>query len=457
MSQSLTIVNPANGVTTGTVPQDDAASIAKKYQEARAAQPAWAQKPLSARIAILTQFKSHVSDALEKLAHTTTGETGKPITQSRNELRGLLRRIDFFLTETESVLQTAEVHTEAGLAERISLEPLGVIGNISAWNYPYFVGSNVFIPALLTGNAVLYKPSEYATQTGLALTHLLIESGVPSEVFAPVIGRGDVGALLLQQPLNGVFFTGSYATGVRVATAAAGQLMKVQLELGGKDPIYVTDDVDIANVAAATADGAFYNAGQSCCAVERIYVHEAIHDAFVEAFVDTIRGFVIGDPLDDATYIGPLTRAEQLAVLADQVADAVNKGATLRIGGNRIERPGNYFAPTVLTDVDHRMKVMRDESFGPIIGIQKVHSDAEAMACMADTPYGLTAGVYSRTVERAQPILQAMQTGSVYWNCCDRVSPGLPWSGRGHSGIGSTLGKAGIAAFVQPKAWHLRG
>jgi acyl-CoA reductase-like NAD-dependent aldehyde dehydrogenase len=457
MSQALTIVNPANGVTIGTVPQDDAASIARKYQAARAAQPNWAHLPLSARIDILTRFKTRVSDELESLANTTTGETGKPITQSRNEIRGLQGRIDFFLKETESVLQTAVVHTEAGLAERISLEPLGVIGNISAWNYPYFVGSNVFVPALLTGNAVLYKPSEYATQTGLALTQLLIESGVPSDVFVPVIGTGQVGAMLLQQTLNGVFFTGSYATGVRVATAAAAQLMKVQLELGGKDPIYVTDDVDVASVAAATADGAFYNAGQSCCAVERIYVHEAIADTFIEAFVDTVRGFVIGDPLNDATYIGPLTRAEQLAVLADQVADAVNKGAELRIGGNRIERPGNYFAPTVLTNVDHRMKVMCDESFGPIIGIQKVRSDAEAMARMSDTAYGLTAGVYSRTIERAQPILQAMQTGSAYWNCCDRVSPRLPWSGRGHSGIGSTLGKAGITAFVQPKAWHLRG
>ncbi len=457
MSQTLTIVNPAKGVATGTVPQDDAASIATKYQSARSAQPAWAQKPLSARIEIIARFKARVSDTLEKLALTTTMETGKPITQSRNELRGLLLRIDFFLKETESVLQTAEVYTEAGLAERISLEPLGVIGNISAWNYPYFVGSNVFVPALLTGNAVLYKPSEYATQTGLALTQLLVESGVPSDVFAAVIGTGDVGALLLQQPLNGVFFTGSHATGVRVAKAAAAQLMKVQLELGGKDPIYVTDEVDVTSVAAATADGAFYNAGQSCCAVERIYVHEAIHDAFVEAFVQTVRGFVIGDPLDDATYIGPLTRSEQIAVLRDQVEDAVSKGATLCIGGNRIERPGNYFAPTVLCNVDHRMKVMRDESFGPIIGIQKVRNDAEAMACMADTPYGLTAGVYSRTIERAQPILQAMHTGSVYWNCCDRVSPRLPWSGRGHSGVGSTLGKAGIAAFVQPKAWHLRG
>jgi len=457
MSHTLDIVNPATGTTIATVAQDDAGSIARKFQAARSAQPAWAQTPLARRLEILGRFREGVSSSLEELALITTTETGKPISQSRNELRGLLGRIDFFLKETAGVLQATEVHQESGLVERISLEPLGIVGNISAWNYPYFVGSNVFVPALLTGNAVLYKPSEYATQTGLALTQRLLEAGVPSEIFAPIIGTGDVGALLLQQPLNGVFFTGSYPTGVRVATAAARGLMKVQLELGGKDPIYVTEDVDVASVAAATADGAFYNVGQSCCAVERIYVHEAIHDAFVEAFLETVRGFVIGDPRDDTTYIGPLTRAEQLAVLSDQVADAVNQGAKLCVGGQRLDRVGNYFAPTVLTNVDHRMKVMRDESFGPIIGIQKVRNDAEATACMADTPYGLTAGVYSRTLERAQPILDAMPTGSVYWNCCDRVSPRLPWSGRGHSGIGSTLGKAGIAAFVQPKAWHLRG
>jgi acyl-CoA reductase-like NAD-dependent aldehyde dehydrogenase len=208
--------------------------------------------------------------------------------------------------------------------------------------------------------------------------------------------------------------------------------------------------------AEATADGAFYNTGQSCCSVERIYVHERVHDQFVEAFVETVKGFVVGDPLDDRTYIGPLTRAAQIAVLEDQIADAEAKGGKVAVGGHRLARKGNYFEPTVVTGADHRMKLMVDESFGPVIGIQSVGGDDEAVGLMNDTTYGLTAGVYAKDRARAEPILEKVNAGSAYWNCCDRVSPRLPWSGRGHSGVGSTLSKEGIVAFTQPKAWHLR-
>jgi acyl-CoA reductase-like NAD-dependent aldehyde dehydrogenase len=254
-----------------------------------------------------------------------------------------------------------------------------------------------------------------------------------------------------------VFFTGSYGTGRKIAEAAGKGMMHLQLELGGKDPVYVAEDVDVAAAAAATADGAFYNAGQSCCSVERIYVHASIHDAFVEAFVAEVKGFVVGDPMDEKTYIGPLTRAPQLELLAHQVADARAKGAHLVTGGHRIDRKGHFFEPTVLTKVDHSMAVMREESFGPIIGIQKVRDDDEAIAMMNDTEYGLTAGVYTKDGARAQRILSDVDAGSAYWNCCDRVSPRLPWSGRNHSGLGTTLSKSGILAFTRPKAWHLRG
>jgi len=332
-----------------------------------------------------------------------------------------------------------------------------VVANISAWNYPYFVGSNVFVPALLTGNAVLYKPSELASLTGQAIAEMLWGSGVPEEVFGLVLGGGEVGAALVDLPIDGVFFTGSYATGRAIATAVAGRMIPVQFELGGKDPVYVCDDVDIATAAASLADGAFSNAGQSCCSVERIYVHRSIADAFVDEFVATVESFVIGDPTDEATYVGPLTRPAQIEVLEAQVADAVAKGATVRAGGSRVEgAAGPWFAPTVLTDVTHEMDVMRDESFGPIIGIQSVTDDDEALALMRDTEYGLTAGVYATDEPRATELLDRVDAGSVYWNCCDRVSPRLPWSGRGHSGVGSTLSRSGILAFTRPKAWHLR-
>lgn len=454
---TLKILNPANGEVAGTLPADDAKSVRAKYDRARSAQPEWARVRLKSRLDMIARFRERVVAETERLAQVLTLEVGKPIRQSRNELKGLLPRLDFFIEQAPSVLSARKVHTEQGLEERISHEPLGVVANVSAWNYPWFVGANVFVPALLAGNTVLYKPSEFASLTGTEIARLLYASGVPQDAFIPVIGGGDVGAELVEQPVDGIFFTGSVATGKRIAEAAGKRMVKLQLELGGKDPIYVCEDVDVKAAAAALADGAFYNTGQSCCSVERIYVHDSIHDAFVEAFVGEVRGFRRGDPTDDTTYIGPLTRAAQLDVLEAQVKDAVAKGAKLLTGGARVKGPGNWFEPAVLVDVKNDMAVMRDESFGPIIGIMRARDDAEAVRLMNDTRYGLTAGVYAKDRDRAENILSQLHAGSVYWNCCDRVSPRLPWSGVGDSGIGLTLSTYGIETFTRPKAWHLRG
>ena len=453
---TLKITNPADGTSIAEIPADDAAGVAAKAARARRAQPAWQATPLAERSAVVARFRAAVAAEIETLARTLTQEVGKPLAQARNELNGFLGRIDFFLAEVERTIASEPVFADGGMRERIDHDPLGVVANISAWNYPYFVGGNVFVPALLTGNAVLYKPSEFATLTGLHIDRLLHAAGVPADVFVTVVGAGDVGAALLEQDVDGVFFTGSVTTGARIAAAMGSRMVRLQLELGGKDPTYVADDADPKAAAESLADGAMYNTGQSCCSVERIYVHERIHDAFVEHFETVVRGFTVGDPLADGNYIGPLTRRPQLDVLEAQVADAVAKGATLVAGGKRIARAGNWFEPTVLTNVDHTMAVMRDESFGPIIGIQKVASDDEALALMNDTRYGLTAGVYTRDEARAARLLRQVRAGSVYWNCCDRVSPRLPWSGVGDSGVGLTLSTYGIQTFTRPKAWHLR-
>jgi acyl-CoA reductase-like NAD-dependent aldehyde dehydrogenase len=453
----LHVINPAHGGVIAELPEDTHDSVVAKYRAARAAQPAWAATPLATRLAAIRRFRAGIVEHLERLAAVLTSEVGKPIKQSRNELNGLLPRLDFFLAQAEAALAPRQVFDDSGMRETITHEPLGVIANISAWNYPYFVGSNVFVPALLAGNAVLYKPSEYATLTGLEIGNLLHASGVPQDVFSVLVGGGRVGIELLKEPVDGVFFTGSYGTGKRIAEAVASRMIKVQLELGGKDPTYVCEDVDVAAAAASLADGAMYNTGQSCCSVERIYVHESIHDAFVAAFVKEVQGFKVGEPTDESTYIGPLTRAQQVKVLQMQVADALAKGAKVLVGGHALNHPGgHWFAPTVLVDVDHDMAVMREESFGPIIGIQKVADDAEAVRLMNDTDYGLTAGVYTRDEARARRLLAQVHAGSVYWNCCDRVSPRLPWSGVKHSGVGLTLSTEGITAFTRPKAWHLR-
>lgn len=435
--------------------------VAEAYAAARAGQPAWAERPLADRLACLATFRSLVEERQERLATLLTADMCKPISQARGELRAVLGRIDFFLDHTERVVAPETVLDHgASLREIITHDPLGVIANISAWNYPWFVGSNVFVPALLTGNAVLFKPSEIVPATGAAIAELLHESGVPDDVFVLVPGGPEVGAALIEQPVDGVFFTGSYPTGLRIAQAVSQRMIPVQLELGGKDPVYVTDDVDVATAAAGLVDGAFYNAGQSCCSVERIYVHQAVYDEFVPRFVAAVDALVVGDPNEESTDLGPLARPQQLAVLDAQVADAVERGATVLTGGSRLAdppTPGAWFAPTVLVDVDHTMAVMRDESFGPVIGIQSVSDDEEAVALMDDTSFGLTAGVFGRDEARARAVLARVDSGSAYWNCCDRVSPRLPWSGRHHSGIGSTLGTAGIAAFTRPRGWHLRG
>ncbi len=432
----MKILNPATGAVIADIPEDGAFAVRKKYERARAAQPAWAATPIKKRVAAIRAFRAHIVAKHDALARTLTQEVGKPIRQSKNELNGLLKRIDFFVAEAARVLRDEKVYVDEKqkLEERISHEPLGVIANISAWNYPYFVGSNVFVPALLAGNAVLYKPSEFATLTGRHIAETFHEAGIPADVFIAVIGSKAAGAALLRQPIDGVFFTGSYATGAKIGAAAGRKI-----------------------TAAGIADGAFYNTGQSCCSVERIYVHEKIHDAFVAAFVAEVKGYKIGDPMYETSYIGPITRRPQLEVLRHQVADAKRKGAKLLTGGDVIRRKGNWFAPTVFVNVDHRMALMRDESFGPIIGIQKVKDDSEAIGLMNDSEYGLTAGVYTPDEKRARRILTQVHAGSAYWNCCDRVSPRLPWSGVGHSGIGLTLSTYGIQTFTRPKAWHLSG
>lgn len=453
----LKITNPATEELIDEINEDNKESIKKKYDLLRSGQPAWSATELKKRMDCIRLFDQFLDDAKEELAKTLTTEMGKPLPQSYNELRGARNRIKFFLDNAEKWLRDEWITTEGATREKISYEPLGIIANISAWNYPYLVGVNVFIPALLGGNAVFYKPSEYATLTGLAIQKLLYRAGIPGDAFQLVIGKGDVGALLLDLPLDGYFFTGSYRTGKLIAEKAAGKLVPCQLELGGKDPLYVMDDVgDISKVAADALEGVVYNNGQSCCAVERIYVHENIYDRFVEAYLEQAAKLKVGDPLDPDTDLGPLSRQEQKQFLLDQVTDAKSKGAKVITGEHDSPRKGYFIAPIVLTNVNHRMRIMKEESFGPVVGIQKVRDDQEALQLMQDTEYGLTAAIYSSSFERAEALMKQMNTGTVYWNCCDRVSATLPWSGRKHSGLGATLSYQGIRAFVQPKAYHIR-
>ena len=453
----MDIINPATGVVISTIKSDTKKTLNSKLETLRKGQKSWIKTTIEDRLNCIKKFGELIQENKFELAQILTSETGKPLQQSLNEIQGAQNRVDHLSQYAEQWLEPELLVKEGAILEHIKYEPLGVIANISAWNFPYNVGYNVFLYALVAGNSVLYKPSEFATLTGKQFETYLHLAGIPKDVFQCVIGDGSLGQHILEAKVNGYFFTGSYKTGLHIYQTVAPKMVPVQLELGGKDPLYVTEDVvDVKQAAVNAAEGAFYNNGQSCCAIERIYIAERIYDEFVEAFTEEVKSYKIGDPNDLSTFIGSLTRAQQLGVLKDQVEDAVVKGAKLLTGGNTIDGEGYYFEPTVLVNCNHDMKVMIDESFGPIIGLQKVSSDEEATTLMLNTEYGLTSAVFSNNEERAIRILDNMNSGTVYWNCCDRVSPKVPWSGRKNSGLGSTLSSQGIRAFVQPKAYHLR-
>ncbi len=451
----LSVTNPATSREIKKIKIDTPEDIKQKHKNAQDALEKIRRMSFQDRVTIIKKFKRGLHHKKNELAMILSNETGKPILQSKAEIKGLMSRINFFVQSIEDKLKPKTIREANGTKECITYEPLGIIVNISAWNYPYFVGGNIFIPAILTGNCVLYKPSEFASLTGQAITTLFLESGLVEGAFQSIYGRGITGDQLLDLPVDGVFFTGSNKTGQKVCEKMKNRMVPIQLELGGKDPAYVHNDVDLSFTAKSLAGGAFYNNGQSCCAVERIYVHQAVYDQFLSLFTKIVQSYIIGDPLHEETFLGPLTRFEQIQFLEAQIHDATNKGAQIILGGKRIECEGYFFEPTILVDVDHSMNVMQNESFGPIIGIQCVKDQDEAFALMQDTSYGLTSSVYSNNQELAEEILKDLHTGSVYWNTCDRVSSHLPWSGRKGSGIGATLGLEGIRSFVRPKAWHM--
>jgi len=401
------------------------------------------------RVATVGRFGELLKERLEECASTLTRDTGKPITQSRNEVRATVGRVAYFASQAEEALATKVV----GDGEEIRFEALGVVANVSAWNYPYFVGSNVWVPALLAGNAVIYKPSERCVGVGRLVESLWRDAGCEQFFLA----EASAGPELVSSPeIDGVCFTGSAATGEKIRrTVHVG--CRLQLELGGKDAALVVDDVaDVTEVAKALADGAFYNTGQSCCSIERIYVQDPLFDAFSDAFAAQVATFKAGSEWDPTTYLGPLCLATQPAFLQSQVDDALAKGAKILTAGTAPPTP-RHFPPTVLTNVTPDMDVARAESFGPIVTLDRVsRDDRDAVDKINDSDFGLTAAVYSSQRDRGIAILKQLKTGTAYLNCCDRSSPNLPWQGRKLSGVGLTMSYLGIQAMAIPRAYHLR-
>ncbi|KAJ6631214.1 Aldehyde/histidinol dehydrogenase [Mycena sp. CBHHK59/15] len=467
---SQTTISPHNQqpYVTRTYPTTDA--LDTTIARAAVAQKAWAAVPLADRIAIGHKFIEEFTKMSDEIPLELSMQMGRPVSQNAGEVRGFLDRAAYMLSIAASSLAdvTLQSTDKPGFRRFIKRTPLGVVLVIAPWNFPYLTSVNSVLPAIIAGNTVLLKPSPQTPLTAERFSLALTRAGVPEDVIIPVHLTPELTTHAIQHPLvDFVSFTGSVAGGRAVEQAAvnAPGFKGVTLELGGKDPAYVRSDADLEYTVAELVDGALFNSGQSCCAVERIYVHELLYDSFISKFAEIVKGYKLGDPTSAETNLGPVVSLASAERIRKQVADAVAAGAKTLVPADLfpIAAPGTaYVAPQVLVDVDHTMDVMVEETFGPIVGIQKVASDAEAVQLMNDSPYGLTASIWTNVAanpasEDAFLALEAqLQCGTVFLNRCDYLDPALAWTGVKNSGRGVSLSKFGYDQLTRAKSVHMK-
>ncbi|GIW33229.1 aldehyde dehydrogenase family protein [Meiothermus sp.] len=438
-------------------PDELEAALARAAQ----AQKAWAKTSLEERMRIVARMVEVMLGAVEEVAQELTWQMGRPIRYSPKEITGgFAERARYMTRIAPAALKDVPVEELPGFTRFIRREPLGLVLVLAPWNYPYLTSVNTIVPALLAGNAVVLKHSAQTPLVAERYAWALQEAGLPGGVFQYLHMGHDLVAQAIADPrVAFVAFTGSVAGGRAVERAAAGHFKGVALELGGKDPAYVRSDADLEYSAVNLVDGAMFNSGQSCCGVERIYVHESLYEPFVEAFVAETLKLRLGNPLDPETTLGPMVRTEAAEFVRGQIAEAVAQGAKALIDPRHFpaDAPGTpYLAPQVLVNVHHGMRVMREESFGPVVGIMPVKSDAEALALMNDSPYGLTASIWSQDEGAALALGEAIETGTVFLNRCDYLDPALAWTGVKESGRGCSLSVLGYEQLTRPKSYHLR-
>ncbi len=452
-------MNPATGVVLREFESASEREVFDSVARAHKAQPIWAQIGLKRRIAILREFQAKLHTRKSEIAEAITREAGKPIAEAlTTEVLVVLDTARFLVDNAWRLLRDEPV-PHGNLATklkrgRLVREPYGVIGIISPWNYPFSIPATETLAALVAGNAVVLKPSELTPLIALELASLLRASGVPENIFRVVIGSGTTGAALLRSPIDKLVFTGSVATGKRIAVTAAERLLPVVLELGGKDPMIVLDDVDLDVASSAAIWGAFVNAGQACLSVERCYVHRSLYEKFLAACVEKTKRLRVGQGEDRETDIGPMIHECQLQIVEAHVEDALARGARVLTGGARIPELGkNFYRPTVLSDVTHEMRIMREETFGPVLPVMPFDTDEEAVRLANDSEYGLSASIWTRNSDRGERLARRIHAGTVMVNdviSCFGISE-APHGGVKASGLGRTHGKFGLDEMVRLK------
>jgi acyl-CoA reductase-like NAD-dependent aldehyde dehydrogenase len=460
MINTLRTVSPVDGRIYVERPLETAAGINRALEAAGRAQAAWGGLPLIARCETLSRAVDAFAAKAAEIATEITWQMGRPIRHAPGEIRGFEERARYMLEVAATALAPVEPGEKAGFKRQIKRVPLGVVAVVAPWNYPYLTAVNAVLPALIAGNTVVLKHSHQTPLCAERFLEAFTTAGVSAGVFQYLhLTHDDTARLMGDSRVASVCFTGSVAGGRAVVEATAAGFATSGLELGGKDPAYVRADANIAHAIETLTDGAFFNAGQSCCGIKRIYVAAARYEEFVSGVVELTKQYRLGSPLDPDTTLGPLVRTAAADAVRAQVGDAVARGASQLIdealfGASARGTP--YLAPQVLVGVDHSMPIMREETFGPAVGIMKVASDDEAVRLMNDSDFGLTAAIFSADAARAEALGDALQTGTVFLNRCDYLDPCLAWTGVKNSGRGCTLSRVGFEQLTRPKSYHFR-
>ncbi|MGA0533036.1 aldehyde dehydrogenase family protein [Hansschlegelia sp. KR7-227] len=452
-------ISPIDGREVARRPVETPEAIATAVEGAKRAQAAWARVPIAERSAKMLTFLDALLGLNQQIIPELALQMGRPVRYG-GEMRGVEERVKHCVETAEAALADVVPPAKSGFRRFIRRTPLGTVLVIAPWNYPFLTAVNTIVPALIAGNAVLLKHAAQTILVGERFQEAMDKAGLPDGLFRNLVLDHEQSATLIGSgAIDHVNFTGSVAGGKAVERAAAGTFASLGLELGGKDPAYVREDADLDFAIENLVDGAFYNSGQCCCGIERVYVHEKHYDRFVEGAVALTSNYVLGNPLDDATTLGPMSAVRFADTVRAQTAEALAKGAKAHLDPKAFpaDREGTaYLAPQILTNVDHSMRVMTEESFGPVVGIMKVSGDEEALTLMNDSPYGLTASIWTKDVEVAEALGDRIETGTVFMNRCDYLDPALAWTGVKDTGRGASLSEIGFHQLTRPKSFHLR-